>query len=207
MWQLLPWRKQILIVTAFAVVLAWAVDGVTEWVQGQPAPLLKFISIFAVIISGGVAGFASLTWRYLWRKFPIIGRKTFPDLNGRWEGTLVSTWIDPTTNKPLPPIPTTIWVRQTLFSFSIKLRTGESTSYSTRCVLESYPDAGRFRVWYSYDNRPQAQFAYRSSQHEGVAWLEMDIDDDASRLRGQYYSSRRTTGDMEFRRVALDADR
>jgi len=138
----------------------------------------------------------------VWRKFPAIARKTFPDLNGTWEGTLVSTWIDPETKKPSPPIPVTIWIRQTLFSVSIKLRTGESTSHSTRCVLEAEPDAGRFRVWYSYDNRPRAEVAHRSARHEGVAWLEMDIDADPSRLAGQYYTDRRTTGDIDVRRVS-----
>jgi hypothetical protein len=85
---------------------------------------------------------------------------------------------------------------------SIKLRTGESSSYSTRYVLEADHDAGRFRVWYSYDNQPKAEVSHRSARHEGVGWLEMDIDADPNRLRGQYYSSRRTTGDMTFCRVS-----
>jgi hypothetical protein len=171
------------------------------WFYGERASLLHFISLFVTIITVGVAGVASLTWRHLWRKFPVVARKTFPDLNGTWEGTLVSTWIDPETKKP-PPIPVTIWIRQTLFSVSIKLRTGDSTSRSTRCVLEAEPDAGRFRVWYSYDNRPRAEVAHRSWRHEGVAWLEMDIDADPSRLAGQYYTDRRTTGDVNVRRVS-----
>jgi SMODS-associating 2TM, beta-strand rich effector domain len=201
-WHLIPLRWQVLIITACAVVLAWAFDGATEWLQGQRAPLLKFISMFATIITTVVAGIASLTWRYFWRAFPVISRKTFPDLNGQWGGTLVSTWIDPTTSKPPAPIGATIWIRQTLFSVTITLRTGESTSYSTRYFLEAERDAGRFRVWYSYGNLPKAQFAYRSSRHEGVAWLEIDADADPDRLEGQYYTDRRTTGDMAFRRIS-----
>jgi hypothetical protein len=202
-WHLIPWGKQVLIVTAAAIVLASAADGLAEWLQGERAPLLKFISMFATIIAVGFAGIASRSWRWLWRKFPWLARKTFPDLNGKWEGTLVSTWRDPESKQPLAPISTTIWIRQTLFSFSIKLRTGESMSYSSRYFLEADHQAGRFRVWYSYDNRPRAELAYRSSRHEGVGWLEVDIDADPNSLSGQYYSSRRTTGDMEFHRVSL----
>jgi hypothetical protein len=45
------------------------------------------------------------SWHWLWQKFPILGRKTFHDFTGTWEGSLVSTWIDPSIGKPLPPIP------------------------------------------------------------------------------------------------------
>jgi hypothetical protein len=202
MWHLLPTSKQVLIIVALAILLAWASDGLYEWLHGQRAPLLKFVSVFAMIITIGVAGAVSLTWRYVWRKFPILARKTFPDLTGTWEGTLVSTWIDPSTSKPLKPIPAHLWIRQGLFSMSLKLRTGESTSYSTRYVLEAYPQAGRFRVWYSYANHPKAEVTFRSARHEGVGWLEMDIDSDPNRLAGQYYTDRRTTGDMTFCRVS-----
>jgi hypothetical protein len=202
MWQLIPWKKQTLIVSAIAVVFAWGLDATFGWILDQPAPLLKFISLIGMLITVGVVGIASLTWRYLWLTMPVIARKTFPDLTGTWQGTLVSTWINPATGQPLPPIPTTLWIRQTLFSISIKLKTGESKSYSTRCILEADHDAGRFRIWYSYDNQPKAEFAYRSARHEGVAWLEMDIDSNPNSLSGQYYSSRRTTGDMTFSRVS-----
>jgi hypothetical protein len=201
MWHLLPWTKQVVVIVALAVLLAWGLDWVYEWLQGQRAPLLKFISFFAMVITLGVAGVASATWRFFWQKFPILGRKIFPDLNGTWEGHLASTWIDPSTYQLLPPIPATLSIRQGLFSMSIKLRTGESRSYSTRHVLERDPDAGCFRVWYSYDNRPKAELAFRSARHEGVGWLEMDIDSDPNQLVGQYYTDRRTSGDMTFSRV------
>ena len=114
----------------------------------------------------------------------------------------MSTWINPETGQRLPPIPTTIWIRQSLFTTSIKLRTGESTSYSKRCLLEADPDAGRFRFWYSYDNDPKAEFRYRSARHEGVAWLEMDLDADPEHLVGYYYTERKTSGDMDVQRTS-----
>jgi hypothetical protein len=202
MWQLIPWRKQVYIITALAIVLAWSLDTALEWIQGEHAPVVKFISFFTIVITVVVAGAASATWRYLWQRFPALARKTFPDLNGTWNGTLLSTWIDPATGKRVAPISANLLIRQGLFSMSIRLRTDESTSHSTRYVLEAYPDAGRFRVWYSYDNRPKAESAFRSARHEGVGWLEMDINSDPKRLDGQYYTDRRTTGDMSFSRVS-----
>jgi hypothetical protein len=205
MWALVPWKSQVLIVAGLAIVLAWGIDGLAASITGEPVSILKYVSLVATIIAVGFGGLAGMTWRLLWRRFPVIGRKTFPDLNGTWEGHLVSTWIDPASGRPKPPIPTTIWVRQGIFTTSVKLRTGESTSYSTRCLLEADHAAGRFRFWYSYTNDPKAEFRYRSARHEGVAWLELDIDTDPERLVGYYYTERKTSGDIDVRRKSRTA--
>jgi SMODS-associating 2TM, beta-strand rich effector domain len=170
-----------------------------------PSPI-KLIALVVTIISTGIVAIASAVWRKLWNWFPIIGRKLFPDLTGTWVGELVSTWKNPATGQGVAPIPVTIWIRQGLFSTSIKLRSGESTSYSTGCLLEADRGAGRFRFWYSYDNNPRAQYRHRSARHEGVAWLELDIDTDPERLVGYYYTDRRTSGDIDVRRLKTKID-
>jgi hypothetical protein len=111
-------------VAALAIILAWGIEALLEIIQGERTSTLKFISLVATIISTVLAGVANAVWRYLWARFPWIGRKTFPDLTGTWEGHLLSTWINPETGQPLPLIPTTIWIRQSLFTTSIKLRVG-----------------------------------------------------------------------------------
>jgi SMODS-associating 2TM, beta-strand rich effector domain len=201
MWALIPRKTQVLILAGLAIVLAWGIEGAAGLVTSQPPSELKLISLIASVISVVGGGIASASWRWVWRRFPVIGRKTFPDLSGTWEGTLVSTWKDPATGKGVPPIPVTIWIRQGLFSTSIKLGTGESTSFSTRCLLEADRESGRFRFWYSYDNTPRAAYRHRSARHEGVAWLELDIGTDPSRLIGCYYTDRKTSGDIDVRRT------
>ena len=207
MWALVPRKTQVLVVVGLSIVLAWGMEALLKIIQGTTPSPLKSISLVAMIISTVFAGIVSATWRYMWARFPWIGRKTFPDLTGTWEGHLVSTWVNPDTGQGLPPIPTKIWIRQGIFTTSIKLRTGESTSYSKRCLLEADPDAGRFRFWYSYDNDPKAEFRYRSARHEGVAWLELDIDTDPERLVGFYYTDRKTSGDMDVRRTSREIER
>ncbi len=206
MWALVPRKTQVLIVGGVAIILAWGIEASLEIIQGSSPPTWKFISLVATIISFVLVGIVSVIWRSVWALFPWIRRKTFPDLNGTWEGHLVSTWINPETGQCLEPIPTTIWVRQGIFTTSIKLQTGESTSYSTRCLLEADHDAGRFRFWYSYSNDPKAEFRYRSGHHEGVAWLELDIDTDPERLVGYYYTERKTSGDIDVRRTKATVD-
>ena len=201
MWGLLPRKTQVLIIGGLAIVLASAIEGATGLLTGNTPSVLKVLSLVVAIISSGIAGVAGAVWRKIWKRFPVMGRKLFPDLTGTWAGELISTWKNPTTGEAIAPIPVTIWIRQGIFSTSIKLRTGESASYSTRCLLEADPEAGRFRFWYSYDNNPRAEHRYRSARHEGVAWLELDIDTDPKRLVGCYYTDRKTSGDIQVRRV------
>jgi hypothetical protein len=84
------------------------------------------------------------------------------------------------------------------------MRTTESSSHSTRTLPEADREAQRFRVWYSYENRPDAAYSHRSSRHDGVAWLEMDYERDPNRLAGQYFTERKTSGDIDVRRVSRD---
>jgi hypothetical protein len=73
----------------------------------------------------------------------------------------------------------------------ITLKTTESISYSTRCLLQADREAGRYRIWYSYSNSPKAGYAYQIAKHEGVAWLELDIATDPNCLEGNYYTDRK----------------
>jgi SMODS-associating 2TM, beta-strand rich effector domain len=206
MWGLLPRKNQIIIIVALTIIFMWGVEGATELLAGKSASPLKYISLIASGISIIAASVVNASWRWIWRRLPFLGRRVFPDLTGIWEGHLESTWIDPATGQPEPAIPITIWVRQGIFATSIKLRTGESTSYSTRCLLEADHEAGRFRFWYSYDNTPSAQFRYRSAKHEGVAWLEVDMDADPGCMVGCYYTDRKTTGDILITRTRDTVD-
>lgn len=181
------------------------VQGFSEWWTGHSPSLLKMISAITFTIAVILVLIASSTWRYVWTRFPVLNKAFFPDLNGRWTGTLQTTWKSPETGITPGPIPSTITIRQGLFDISIKQVTGESTSHSTRVIAEAYPNADRYRLWYSYDNRPKAEFHHRSTQHEGFGWLEISLAETPDQLTGQYFTSRKTSGDMTFRRATDQA--
>lgn len=202
MWSLLSRRRQLTLIIIATLVTAWAVEALYSISFGSTPSLPKLWSLIVTIVGGVFVVIVNGSWRWLWRRFPLIQRKTFPDLNGVWQGTLISTWVDPQTGKEKPPISTMITIRQSLLSTSVSLKTGEATSHSTRAQLEAFHETARFRIWYSYNNDPQAQFRHRSSPHEGVAFLELDADIDMNRLTGRYYTARKTTGDIEMSRVS-----
>jgi len=162
--------------------------------------VLKLLSLAITVVGTVLVLGAEASWRWIWRRLPMLGRKAFPDLNGKWAGTLISTWINPETGQALQPIPAEITIRQRLFATTVSLKTAESESHSTRCILERLPDIGRFRIWYSYNNDQLAQVRHRSSPHEGVAFLEFDPDVSSNSLTGRYYTARKTTGDIAVTR-------
>lgn len=201
MWQLIARPKQVTILVALTIIVILAMQAVGELWGRQSPPLYKAVALIAFVVGTAFAAIANWTWRWLWRRIPSLNRWLFPDLNGIWTGSLQTTWANPTTGVTPGPIPTTVTIRQSLFDISVKLRTGESDSYSTRVIPEAEPQADRYRLWYSYDNKPKTNVQHRSNQHEGVAWLEIALQGDADKLVGQYYTSRKTTGDIELSRA------
>ncbi|CAN7344008.1 hypothetical protein LJR231_001952 [Phyllobacterium sp. LjRoot231] len=188
----------IVIASAFLVVVA--IEAAYGLALGNEPPIFKLLSLTVTVVGGMLTLVLNKLWPWIWRTFPNIQKSTFPDLNGTWEGHLIPTWVDPTTALQTPPIVAVITIRQNLFSTSITLKTTESNSRSTRSILEAFRDIGKFRIWYSYNNDPQAQIQHRSSPHEGVAFLDLDYDADPHKLTGRYYTERKTTGDIIVQR-------
>lgn len=203
-WSVLSRYQQVLIIVAIGVLGAWSVAAVISWWTGTPTYTYEVISFVVTTIVLAVVPVAERTWRHFWKWLPALNRMVFPDLHGTWTGHLHSTWIDPATGKQPSPIPTTVWVRQGLFNVSVRMKTAESRSHSTRCLLEADREAQMYRLWYSYDNRPIAEVAHRSARHEGVAWLEVDLQTSPESLFGQYFTDRRTCGDIRLTRTSPD---
>ena len=203
MWSLLSRQAQVSVIVFVTLLAAASVGPALSAATGQTMSLIKLASPIALFIGVVLTTVAGLIWRWLWRSVPALGRLVFPDLNGRWDGTLVSNWIDPATNKGVAPIPTTIRIYQTLLGVTVRMKTGESTSLSSRAFLVPFREAGLFRVWYSYDNSPRAQVRSRSRPHEGVAYLDFELSA-AGELKGRYYTDRGTMGDIILTRSSDD---
>jgi hypothetical protein len=201
MWQLLSRRWQVLILVGLTAILLLGIQGASEFWTGTRPSLLKLVSLSAMVIGTVLVAIANFIWRWLWQQLPFLNRIFFPDLNGIWEGTLKSTWIDPQTGQSPAPIPTKITIKQSILTISIKQKTAESTSWSNLVIPEAHPEADRYRLWYSYSNQPKREVSHRSEQHDGIAWLEISLDEKADDLEGQYFTSRRTSGDITVRRV------
>lgn len=200
MWALLGRRTQVLVLVGTTLLTYWALEGLFALAGNAPLSPFKYVTMIAFTVAVIFLAIANQIWRKIWRSFPLLSTLAFPDLNGIWKGTLQSTWRDE-NGSIVGPIDVTVRIRQTLLTISIHQQTVESESWSFSVTPEATREAGRFALWYGYGNRPSARVAERSAQHEGAARLEWNPAIDRERLTGQYYTSRKTSGDLVLTRV------
>lgn len=135
-------------------------------------------------------------WIWKWR-FLQGWLIPYPNLQGTWTGTLQSSWIDPRTGSGIGPIPVTLAIRQSFDAISCSLFTAESESYSVSAQINQDEDSGSLHLDYSYTNRPKLGLRDRSAIHDGAAALRI-VTVPSRSLDGEYWTSRKTTGEMSF---------
>lgn len=150
--------------------------------------ILNNISIYDIYgFAGEAISFTILIMtlyeRKLWRHLPC---KPIPVLNTTYAGILKSSYDNQERNA-------TLQIKQTLLSIHITLKTAESKSHSITSSITNI--LGEKQLIWCYLNTPKAEFRYRSEVHYGAATLCID---DPNHLTGQYYTDRKTTGDLIF---------
>jgi hypothetical protein len=112
--------------------------------------------------------------------------------------------MDPKAHQALRPIPAILVIRQDFLSISCAMHTRQSDSYSTAALISLDDESGRLRLSFNYTNKPKATARDRMAIHYGAAILQIGNGPSRS-LEGEYWTSRRTTGEilLKFRSRAL----
>ena len=128
----------------------------------------------------------------------------FPDLNGTWQGTIKSTWIDPATNKVSGPISVLLTIKQSFLGLSCVMKTPEMVSHSFAEDFRIDDEKQIKQMVYSYMSKPTVSISEKSAIHEGSVIFDI-LGKPVNKLSGQYWTSRKTTGVIEltFREKAL----
>ena len=134
-------------------------------------------------------------WAWRWKIFRGWLIK-IPDVQGTWRGSIISTWVDPSTGKKLDSIPAILAIKQSFNKIDCFLFTNESSSYSTAAEI-NMDQGGNLYLNYNYTNRPRASVREESEIHDGAAILQMIKTPNRS-LEGEYWTSRKSTGEMRF---------
>ncbi len=79
--------------------------------------------------------------------------------------------------------------------------TDESDSFSNTAQINEDDESGIFRLSYNYTNRSRANVRDRSAIHDGAAILKV-ITEPEKVLKGEYWTSRKTTGDISVKFVS-----
>ena len=169
-------RVVVLLVT-ISVLLVWIVDVGLDAIAFEPQWWLSVPSF---------AGFYSvLYWifnRYIW-KLALLGKTGLikvPDLNGKWEGKVESSY-----SKEGCPQPISVTVRQQWSKMIVTLETAHSRSRSTAAILRT-DDLPNPELTYVYVNEPKAIAPNTMNMHRGTAILGLA----GSVLEGDYYTGR-----------------
>lgn len=153
--------------------------------------LPEAIGIYSILL----LAFTTWAWRLPFLQGWLV---PYPDLEGTWEGTLESTWEDPSTGKRKSPIPIVFVIKQSFSSVSCVVYSEESSSYSNTAQISADDDSGTLQLSFNYTNRPRASVRERSEIHDGAAILRI-FKRATLTLEGEYWTSRKTTGDMHLK--------
>lgn len=193
-------RKEILVwIQLFSFVVIWVAvlffSGNSlkiGWEAIKKLPDVVTIYVLLVLI------FTNWAWRLPIFKGWLV---PFPDLQGTWKGTLQSTWIDPATSQKIQPKDVILVIKQTFSNISCVMYTDESNSFSNTAQINQDDDSGIFRLSYNYINRSKANVRDRSAIHDGAAILKVITEPEKS-LEGEYWTSRKTTGDISVKFIS-----
>ncbi|WP_419776789.1 hypothetical protein [Malaciobacter marinus] len=119
-----------------------------------------------------------------------------PDLSGKWEGTLKSNW----DGTPQEAIKTEVAISQSFLHIQVIIKTGESRSYSIGTSFDIDEERGYQQLFYSYLNTPKASVRNRSEIHYGTTLLNFE-GFNVNTLEGEYWTSRKTTGEIELKKI------
>jgi hypothetical protein len=135
-------------------------------------------------------------WGWSWKIFQgwLV---PFPDLNGTWQGYILSNWTDRETGKRPSAISTILSIKQTFGKISCVLRTEEMISHS---YIEGFAidrDKQLRQLAFSYTSKPKPSVRKRSNPHDGTIVFNL-IGKPVSKLEGRYWTDRETTGEINL---------
>ncbi|HDY75921.1 MAG TPA: hypothetical protein ENH49_05300 [Candidatus Marinimicrobia bacterium] len=165
-------------------------EEITFWTILMRLPTAITIYGFALII------FSKWLWKYpIFKGWLVL----IPNLSGEWTGKVKTTYQDPETGKKTSSKDMKATIKQDLYNISIIMSTKEMKSSSFVAAFDIDKNQNRNNLCYSYTSRPKPDYRDKSPMHDGTALLDI-IGNPPSELNGEYWTTRRTTGLIEFKK-------
>jgi hypothetical protein len=139
-------------------------------------------------------GFTKYAWKWSVFQGWLV---PFPYIEGTWQGNIQTTWKNPKTGEIPGPIPVILTIKQSFSRISCVMRTAEMTSSSHFADFWLDSDEQLRKLGYCYVSNPSVSVAERSQPHQGTIVLDI-IGNPVNKLRGTYWTSRKTTGEVEL---------
>lgn len=185
-------RRDVCFFLQFGIfVLIWCVDlyisntkFVINWAAVKQLP--DVISIYTILY----LLFIYRAWKWkIFHKWLVLK----PNLQGTWEGEIKTE-----REGQIEIIPTSLVIKQnSLYSISCTFYTKESTSHSNSEQIDVDENNNIVNLTYVYTNKSKATIREKSPIHYGAVMLEF-IDMPKKELRGEYWTSRKTIGEINL---------
>jgi hypothetical protein len=179
-------------IAVVAVIISIAANGVAERAGFPPSWL---ISAPAVATSFGLLYKFFDRWAWRWRTFSRFSLGEIPDIEGTYEGNLVSTY-DGTT------VPVRVCVDQTWVNIAIRFDVLGNATSTSRSLTAGLDRTGhtQARLTYTYRNTIRPGIAeHDMNDHDGTAELHFAVD--TGMVEGRYYNFRGRQGTLSLRRL------
>lgn len=155
------------------------------------------VSIFNVLYSGAGLSVVFILilchiWDYIWKRYPILSKFIFPNLNGKWKITI--KWEDKIGNKG--EVIGDCIIHQSIFSISINIDTPNSKSETLTVSPEKNHQTGEIKLFYIYKNEVKNKGNKPHGMYDGAAMLK--ISPSHSILEGNYFTSKQGFGYFEL---------
>src|SRR5699024_6229047 len=139
----------------------------------------------------------TIVWKLCPDFFYKLNVTNIPFIGGAWEGTLESDYIFPDTGESVPPIPARLEIQHNFDSIHIRMETDKS--HSSSYVSGITEDEGNQKyLCYLYGNDADKDRDI-NPKHDGATRLRIKHDGNL-RHEGHYWTGRKTTGSMKFKR-------
>ena len=182
--------KVVIALAGLSILPVWLLNVSLEVVDFEPEWWVSAPS-FAGFYSALYWVFDHFLWRLgILRKLRIVRSV---NLNGKWEGTVESSFNDYGSG-----IPVTVVILQRWSKISIRLETEQSRSRSITASLRTV-GVKSVELTYQYLNEPKSNAPAAMEIHRGTVFLQMT----SSGLEGDYYTGRgrREIGTIKLRRM------
>jgi hypothetical protein len=135
--------------------------------------------------------------KYLWKTWPISLFCKRPNLNGTWQVTLQSSYVDPQTSAHVPAIKGFAAIRQTFSSISLRLMTDQADSF---LIVGSVDVQGDGAAFFSgvYQSDPNILLRSKVSEIHYGGFRYRVMGSPVVAMKGHYWTDRRTNGSIEL---------
>lgn len=190
---------------SFVIILSILFGLLSDWIEKFLQPFSTAAQIYKYINPLSTLGLITLTLLFInkvgWKWYVFKWLVDIPNLNGRYEGTLISSYRGERKDCVLEIKQTASSIHIFAYFGSVQTndKTSKSVSVSEQIVLEKN---GLYKLFYIFSNESDT-LQIQLNNHEGTSKLYYYPD--VKRMEGDYYNQRGNTGtlNVEFKQKKL----